>query len=108
MKRLRPSLESLLTVAIHIRRLSLVGNERYESVWPCIGSQFDDSEMETATAAKRPIATVQWPICPGLRAYPTEGNAVSHKGFVTRRELQEPMKYVIKALVCGGIHPVEA
>jgi hypothetical protein len=100
-EKLKPSLRSLLRIAIHIRQLSLVGHERYEAIWPRTGSRFDNDGMETVSAETNMKATVRLPMCPGLRAYPTQGNAVSYTGFETRDELHVPVKYVIKATIHG-------
>jgi hypothetical protein len=100
-KKLRASLDPLIGLAIEIRCSTLVGNERYESIWPCVGAVFDASEMESASGSKNAVSHVRLPICPGLRAYPTEGPVVSYQGLGTNNEPHAPVKYVLKAMVLG-------
>jgi hypothetical protein len=98
-RKLESSLNLVLSTAIHIRSLSLIGNEYYECVWPSIGSTFNSIEME-ATNQESEVHTdvVRLPLCPGLRAY-------SKQGMVDYHELNHVMsssavtKYVVKALV---------
>jgi hypothetical protein len=98
-KKLQKSLKPLMSIAIHIRCLSLVGNEYYESIWPSTGSEFDREEMGDLYAGPDMGKSVRLPVCPGLRAYSKAGTVVSYKGFGKDPALLEPTKFVIRAMV---------
>jgi hypothetical protein len=89
-KKLQKSLKPLMSIAIHIRCLSLVGNEYYE---------FDREEMGDLYAGPDMGKSVRLPVCPGLRAYSKAGTVVSYKGFGKDPALLEPTKFVIRAMV---------
>jgi hypothetical protein len=98
-KKLESSLNLVLSTAIHIRSLSLIGNEYYECVWPSIGSTFNSIEMEsTQRDSGVCLDVVRLPLCPGLRAYSKQGT-VEYQGFNLAMSSSTTSRYAVKALV---------
>jgi hypothetical protein len=99
-RKLQRSLRSILSIAVEIRAISLVGVERYECIWPSIGSTFDAGMMETRGAGPRDRnRVVRLPLCPGLQAYSKKGAVVDYQGFGSGARCHTSSTYVIKALV---------
>jgi hypothetical protein len=99
-RKLRTSLETVLKTAIQVRALSLVGNECYESVWPSVGSAFDDSEMEANhTGPTVDGVVVRIPFCPGLRVFSKKATMVGYHSFQHSEMSCTTLKYVVKAMV---------
>jgi hypothetical protein len=96
--KLRTSLETVIRTAIQVRALSLVGNEYYESVWPSIGSAFDDSEMETNDSGSNGVV-VRIPLCPGLRVHSKRAAMVEYHSFEHSKMSCTTLKYVVKSMV---------
>jgi hypothetical protein len=98
-KKLESVLDLVFSTAVHIRSLSLIGNEYYECVWPSIGSTFNSIEMEaTQRESDGQTDVVRLPLCPGLRAYSKQG-MVEYHGFNQVTSSSAELKYVVKALV---------
>ncbi|KAF2124676.1 hypothetical protein P153DRAFT_370595 [Dothidotthia symphoricarpi CBS 119687] len=99
-RKLKSSLDRVLSLAVQIRSDSLVGTEDYESVWPAIGSTYSQNEMETKHAGSVAIANVvRLSLCPGLRAYSKKKAMVEYHSLGNGGCSNVTPKYVIKALV---------
>jgi len=93
------SIDCIMRLALQIRSLSLVSTEDYDSIWPLLGSSFDENEMETKHSGSNTAKNlVRLPLCPGLRAYRKATSLVADHGFGKGERGRTP-KYKVKALV---------
>ncbi|KAF2624066.1 hypothetical protein BU25DRAFT_166424 [Macroventuria anomochaeta] len=99
-QKLRPSLYSILHLAIQIRSETLVSTDCYQLIWPSVGSSFNKKEMETKGTESIAVAgVVRLPLCPGIRAYTKEKALVDYGGLMRGDVSRMGPKYVMKALV---------
>jgi hypothetical protein len=97
---LHRSIVKISSLAIHIRSMSLVGTEKFVSIWPFANSSFDDRTMETEdTDRVRRTGTVRLPICPGIQAYTKQADVIDYQGFGHAIESEVPSGDALKALV---------
>lgn len=95
--KLAPRLTYIMSLGVHIRSLSLVSNNRIETIWPSAGVSFDESDMDSMVAGTGSL--VKLPMLPGLIAYPKEKAVITYRGFADRGPKGGPPEYTIKAMV---------
>lgn len=99
-KKLRPSLYSVIHLAVQLRSEMLVTGDSYELIWPSIGSSFDSKEMQTRKVGSvAGTHAVRLPLCPGIRVYAKEKAMVEYCGFKTLAANTSTPKHVVKALI---------
>lgn len=99
-RKLRLPLEAAFGLAIQIRSMCLIGTEKYESIWPSLGSLFNTEEMERTVSESPDMTNLVWlPLCPGLRAYSKHNSMVDYQGFERAIGPSLAPEYVIKSLV---------
>jgi hypothetical protein len=95
-------LESVLSLAVHIRSLSLISSADFELIWPSPGVSFVENGMTTEPSMSmgaKGAGLVKVPILPGLRIYTLEKAMIRYHGFGRRVATSRTPDYTIKAVV---------
>lgn len=99
-KKLKPSLYSVIRIAVQLRSEMLITSDSYELIWPVVGSLFDRKDMQPrGTGSVVGTHAVRLPLCPGIRVYVKEKAMVEYRGFKTVAANTSTPKHVAKALI---------